>query len=130
MADREPFPYVDDWRKDVPALMNMGVMSAVAKGIITLHPSHAGRVAEVLHCRAVWSEWSFSNNGERFLNIQYRYPSILFGENEIGQFPVDEDPLRAIGQDHYEALAELADTRTTEIWRPTDNGLFIPAVAA
>ncbi len=116
MANREPFPYDEDWRQDLPVLIETGVVQSISKHLTTTRPSTTQAVREGLHCRTVWSQWNWSNDGEQFLNVEYRFPSIIFGENETGHVAVGDGPLETITPQVIEVLSELASTRTLDIW--------------
>ncbi len=128
MADREHFPYQDDWRRDTSVLMQLGIMSTIARALVERHPSDADRIFGVLHCRTVWSEWDFSNEGNAFLNVQYKYPSVIYGENEHGHFLLDEGPLQTDDPETLAVLSDLADRRTMEVHHPFTDKIFIPAI--
>jgi hypothetical protein len=129
MADREGFPYSEDWRRDAPVLMRLGIMPTIAGLVSERRPVDSDRIAEALHCRTVRSEWDFSQGGKPFINIQYKYPSILFNENEMGHYDLEDLPLHLDDPETLAELEKLANTRTTEIWNAFPSNDFTPAIS-
>lgn len=128
MANREKFPYAEDWREDVPVLIELGIVQAISKHLTENQPSTTGAVREGLHCRVVWSQRNWYKDGQPFLNIEYIYPSLIFGENEVGSHGVDDELLQIDDPEVIERLIELADKRTVNIHNtnPTEYKEAVP----
>ncbi|MDB5163867.1 MAG: hypothetical protein JWS12_485 [Candidatus Saccharibacteria bacterium] len=119
MADREPFPYGEEWRTDLPMLFKLGVVQALAEHIVSQWPRNS-QVYEGLHCQTVWSEWDWHREGQRHLRIRYKYPSNLYGENEVGSLAADGEVF-GLDEDRLRELEQLADNRPIETWKTTES---------
>ncbi len=126
MSDREPFPYSEDWKRDFPVLIETGILQAISRHLTKTRPNTTKGVREGLHCRVVRSSWDFIDDGEPFVNIQFKFPSIIAFENDDGHYVLYEDPLNINDTETLDKLSNLADSRTTEVWN-SYTGKFSPA---